>query len=88
MENEHIEDLIKVRAALVERRREAAKGIDRASALNSGRELVDIQGIIEAVDKALEEERAAHRSEQFEKGQAIDVNPSEDSGFSKPLPGS
>jgi hypothetical protein len=33
MENEHIEDLIKARAALVERRREAAKGIDRAYAL-------------------------------------------------------
>jgi hypothetical protein len=88
MENEHIEDLIKVRAALVERRREAAKGIDRANALKNGRELADIQVMIEAVDRALEEERAAHRSEQFEKGQAIDVNPPDDSAFSKPLPGS
>jgi hypothetical protein len=86
MENEHIEDLIKARAALVERRREAAKGIDRA--LKNGRELVDIQGMIEAVDKALEEERAARRSEQFEKGQAIDANPPDDLEFSKPLPGS
>jgi hypothetical protein len=88
MENEHIEDLIKARAALVERRREAAKGIDRAYALKNGRELVDIQGMIEAVDKALEEERAARRSEQFEKGQAVDVNPPDDFGSSKPLPGS
>ena len=55
-------------------------------ALKNGRELVDIQGMIEAVDKALEEERAARRSEQFEKGQAIDANPPDD--FSKPLPGS
>jgi hypothetical protein len=55
---------------LVERRREAAQGIDRANALNNGRELADIQAMIEAIDKALEEERAARRSEQFEKGQA------------------
>ena len=86
MENEHIEDLIQARAALIERRREAAKGIDRADALKNGRELVDIQGMIEAVDKALEEERAARRSEQFEKGQAIDANAPDH--FSKPLPGS
>jgi hypothetical protein len=86
MENEHIEDLIKVRAALVERRREIAKGIDRAHALKNGRELIDIQGMIAAVDNALEEERAARRSEQFEKGQAIDASPPDI--FEKPLPGS
>jgi hypothetical protein len=44
--------------------------------------------MIEAVDKALEEERAVRRSEQFEKGQAIDANPPDDLEFSKPLPGS
>jgi hypothetical protein len=77
-----------VRTALVERRREAAKGIDRVITLKNGRELADIQGMIEAVDKALEEERATRRSEQFEKGQAIDANPPEDFVSSKPLPGS
>ena len=84
MENEHIDDLIKARAALVERRREAAKGIDQAYALKNGRDLVDIQGMIEAVDKALEDERAARRSEQFEKGQAeLYTNPPDDFGLSK-----
>jgi nucleoside-diphosphate-sugar epimerase len=84
MENEHIDDLIKARAALVERRREAAKGIDRAYVLKNGRQLVDIQGMIEAIDKALEDERAARRSEQFEKGQAeLYTNPPDDLGLSK-----
>ena len=54
----------------------------------AGKDFVEIQGMIEAVDKALEEQRAARRSEQFEKGQAIDVNPADDLGFSKPMPGS
>jgi hypothetical protein len=88
MENEHIENLTKFRAALVERRRKAAKDVDVASAMKAGKDFIEIQGMIEAVDKALEEERAARRSEQFEKGQAIDANPPDDFGFSKPLPGS
>ena len=86
MENEHIEDLTKFRAALVERRRAAAKDVGVADAVKAGKDFIEIQGMIEAVDKALEEERAARRSEQFEKGQAIDANPPEI--FSKPLPGS
>jgi hypothetical protein len=88
MENEHIENLTKFRAALVERRREAAKDVDVAYAVKTGKDFIEIQGMIEAVDKALEEERAVHRSEQFEKGQAIDLNQPDDFGSSKPLPGS
>jgi hypothetical protein len=87
MENEHIEHLTKFRAALVERRREAAKDVDVADAVKAGKDFIEIQGMIEAVDKALEEERAARRSELFEKGQAIDTPP-DDFGVSKPLPGS
>jgi hypothetical protein len=38
---------------------------EQSPTLKNGRELVDIQGMIEAVDKALEEQRAARRSEQW-----------------------
>jgi len=86
MENEHIENLTKFRAALVERRREAAKDVGVADAVKAGKDFIEIQGMIEAIDKALEEERTVRRSEQFEKGQAIDVSPPDDFG-SKP-PGS